>query len=81
MERKELGLVGAAPLQTSSGTLRIQKGDMLRENSSRKILKVANVFRRYGDGVYFVECEDMDPGSGPGAFKILPIDDLSIMMG
>jgi hypothetical protein len=76
--KKELGLVGAAPLSTQSGTIRIQKGDMLRENSSRKVLKVVNVYRKYEGGDYIVECEDMDPGSF-GETKFVPIGDLSIM--
>jgi hypothetical protein len=78
MDRKELGLVGAAPLPTGSGTVRIQKGDMLRENASRKVLKVVNVYRKYDNGDYFVECEDMEPGSF-GNTKIVPIGALSIM--
>jgi len=78
MDRKELGLVGAAPLPTGSGTIRIQKGDMLRENSSRRVLKVVSVYRKYDGGDYFVECEDMEPGSF-GATKIVPIGNLSIM--
>ena len=81
MEKKELGLVGAAPLQTEGGAIRIQKGDMLREVSTRKVLKVSSVYRRYEDGAYFVECEDMDPGSGPGAVKTLPLQALSIITG
>jgi hypothetical protein len=80
MDRKELGLVGAAPLSTEGGTMRIQKGDMLRENATRKVLKVAATYRRYEDGAYFVECEDMEPGSF-GTSKILPIQSLSLMMG
>lgn len=80
MDRKELGLVGAAPLMTGSGTMRIQSGDMLRENSTRKVLKVVGVYRKYEGGDYFVECEDMEPGSF-GATKILPIGNLSLMMG
>lgn len=79
MEKKELGLVGAAPLSTPSGTVRIQRGDMLRENSTRKVLKVVSVYRRYEGGEYFVECENMEPGNY-GATKIVPIGDLSIMM-
>ena len=78
MDRKELGLVGAAPLPTGSGTIRIQKGDKLRENSSRRVLKVVSVYRKYDGGDYFVECEDMEPGSF-GATKIVPIGNLSIM--
>ena len=78
MDRKELGLVGAAPLSTSNGIMRIQKGDMLRENSTKKVLKVANVYRKYEGGEYFVECENMEPGSF-GDTKILPIGALSIM--
>jgi hypothetical protein len=78
MDRKELGLVGAAQISTSNGTLRIQKGDMLRENSSRKVLKVVNVYRKYENGDYFVECEDMEPGSF-GNTQIVPIGNLSIM--
>lgn len=80
MEKKELGLVGAAPLSTDGGTMRIQKGDMLRENSTRKVLKVVAAYRRYEDGEYFLECEDMEPGSF-GSSKILPIGALSLMMG
>lgn len=79
MERKELGLVGAAPLSSGGATMRIQKGDMLRENATRKVLKVVSVYRKYEDGSYFVECEDMEPGSY-GSTKIVPIGDLSIMM-
>ena len=78
MDRKELGLVGAAPMSTSNGTLRIQKGDMLRENSSKRVLKVVNVYRKYEGGDYFVECENMVPGSF-GDTKIVPIGELSIM--
>ena len=52
MDIKELGLVGAAPLSAGTGTVRIQKGDMLRENSSRKVLKVVNVYRKYENGDY-----------------------------
>jgi hypothetical protein len=78
MDRKELGLVGAAPLPTGSGTIRIQKGDMLRENSTRKVLKVVGVYRKYEGGDYFVECENMEPGSF-GNTKIVPLGDLSIM--
>jgi hypothetical protein len=80
MEKNELGIVGAAPLNSGNGTMRIQRGDMLRENSSRKVLKVVTAYRRYSDGAYFLECEDMDPGSS-GSTKVLPIDDLSLMMG
>jgi hypothetical protein len=80
MEKKELGLVGAAPLQSAGATMRIQKGDMLRENATRKVLKIVSVYRRYEDGAYFVECEDMEPGSY-GSTKIVPIDSLSLMMG
>jgi len=80
MEKKELGLVGAAPLSTEGGTIRIQKGDMLREKSTRKVLKVVAAYRRYEDGEYYVECEDMEPGSF-GSSKILPIQSLSLMMG
>lgn len=80
MEKKELGLVGAAPLNTGGGTMRIQKGDMLRENSTRKVLKVSAVYRRYEDGEYFVECENMEPGNY-GSTKIFPIQSLSLMMG
>lgn len=80
MDRKLLGLVGAAPLNTSNGTMRIQNGDMLRENSTRKILKVVSVYRRYEDGAYFVECENMEPGNF-GESQILPIDSLSLIMG
>lgn len=80
MDRKLLGLVGAAPLSAQGGTMRIQKGDMLRENSSRRILKVSAVYRRYEDGVYFVECENMEPGSS-GEVKMLPLDALSLIMG
>jgi len=79
MKRKELGLVGAAPLVTESGTMRIQKGDILRETSTRKSLKVANIYRKYEGGEYFVECENMEPGSY-GETKILPIGALSLMM-
>jgi hypothetical protein len=79
MEKKELGLVGAAPLDSGNGTMRIQKGDMLRENSTRKVLKVVATYRRYEDGAYYVECEDMEPGSF-GSTKILPISSLSLMM-
>lgn len=80
MEKKELGLVGAAPLESAGTTMRIQKGDMLRENASRKVLKVVSVYRRYEDGAYFVECEDMEPGSY-GSTRIVPISNLSLMMG
>jgi hypothetical protein len=80
MDKKELGLVGAAPLSTAGTTMRIQRGDMLRENASRKVLKVVSVYRRYSDGGYFVECEDMEPGSY-GSTRIVPIESLSIMMG
>lgn len=80
MEKNELGLVGAAPLDSGNGTMRIQKGDMLRENSSRKVLKVVAAYRRYSDGAYFLECEDMEPGSF-GSSRILPIGSLSLMMG
>jgi hypothetical protein len=51
---------------------------MLRENSSRKVLKVVNVYRKYEGGDYFVECEDMEPGAF-GASKIVPLGNLSIM--
>ena len=78
MDRKELGLVGAAPLPTQGGTIRIQKGDMLRENSSRKVLKVVNVYRKYEGAHKFVECEDMEPGAF-GNTKIVPLGSLSIM--
>lgn len=78
MERKELGLVGAAPLNTGSGTVRIQKGDMLRENSTRKVLKVVNVYRKYEGGEYFLECENTEPGNF-GSTKFLPINELSLM--
>jgi hypothetical protein len=50
MEKENLGLVGAAPLSTSSGTIRIQKGDMLREDSTRKVVKIVNVYRAYEGG-------------------------------
>ncbi len=80
MDRKELGLVGAAPLMTESGTMRIQSGDMLRENGTRRVLKVVGVYRKYEGGDYYVECEDMDPGSY-GSTKILPLGALSLMMG
>lgn len=80
MDRKELGLVGAASISTGGTSMRIQRGDMLRENSSRKILKVAAVYRRYSDGEYFLECEDMEPGSF-GSSRIVSIDALSIIMG
>ena len=56
MNKKELGLVGAAPLSTSSGTLRIQSGDMLRETATHKVLKVVGVYRKYDGGDYYVEC-------------------------
>jgi hypothetical protein len=80
MNKKELGLVGAAPLSTSAGTMRIQSGDMLRENATRKVLKVVGVYRKYEGGDYYVECEDMEPGAH-GETRILPIGDLSFMMG
>lgn len=80
MNKKELGLVGAAPLMTESGTMRIQSGDMLRENGTRKVLKVVAVYRKYEGGAYYVECEDMEPGAY-GTTKILPIGNLSLMMG
>lgn len=79
MEKKELGLVGAAPLVTDSGTIRIQKGDILREISTRRVLKVASVYRKYEGGEYFVECENMEPGSY-GETKILPLGALSLMI-
>jgi hypothetical protein len=80
MDKKELGLVGAAPLSTSGTTMRIQRGDMLRENVSRKVLKVVSVYRRYSDGEYFIECEDMEPGFF-GSTRIVPIGSLSFMIG
>lgn len=80
MEKKELGLVGAAPLMAGGGSMRIQKGDMLRENATRKVLKVVAVYRKYEGGSYYVECEDMEPGNY-GSTKILPIESLSLMMG
>ena len=79
MDKKELGLVGAAPLMTSSGTMRIQSGDMLREIATHKVLKVVGVFRKYDNGDYYVECEDMEPGAY-GSTKILPLGSLSLMM-
>jgi len=79
MEKNKLGLVGAGPLSTSSGTIRIQKGDMLREGSTQKVVKVSNVYRAYEGGEYYVECEVMEPGSF-GA-KIVPLNSLSLMMG
>jgi hypothetical protein len=80
MNKKELGLVGAAPLSTSSGTLRIQSGDMLRETATHKVLKVVAVYRKYDGGDYYVECEDMDPGAH-GSTKIVPLGALSFLMG
>jgi hypothetical protein len=80
MNKKELGLVGAAPLTTSAGTMRIQNGDMLRENATRKVLKVVGVYRKYEGGDYYVECEDMEPGAY-GSTRILPLGALSFMMG
>lgn len=78
MERKDLGLVGAGPLPTGSGSIRIQKGDILREGSSRKVWKVSNVYRKYDNGEYFVECEDMEPGAY-GVVRIFPIGSLSLL--
>lgn len=80
MDKKELGLVGAAPLMAGSGTMRIQSGDMLREIATRKVLKVVGVYRKYDGGDYYVECEDMEPGAY-GSTKILPLGSLSLMMG
>jgi len=79
MEKEKLGLVGAAPLSTSSGTVRIQRGDMLRENSTKKVVKIVSVYRAYEDGSYFVECENMEPGNFSS--KIVPLEGLSLMMG
>lgn len=79
MEKEKLGLVGAAALSTSSGTIRIQKGDMLREDSTRKVVKIVNVYRAYEGGEYFVECENMEPGNFGS--KIVPLKGLSLMMG
>lgn len=79
MDKKELGLVGAAPLMTSSGTMRIQNGDMLREISTHKVLKVVGVYRKHDNGDYYVECENMEPGAY-GVTKILPLGSLSLMM-
>jgi hypothetical protein len=79
MEKENLGLVGAAPLSTSSGTIRIQKGDMLREDSTRKVVKIVNVYRAYEGGEYFVECENMEPGNF--GTKTVPLKGLSLMMG
>lgn len=79
MEKEDLGLVGAAPLSTSSGTVRIQKGDMLREDSTRRVVKIVNVYRAYEGGEYFVECENMEPGSF--GTKTVPLKGLSLMMG
>ena len=80
MERKELGLVASVYLNSPSGTLRVQNGDMLRENATGKVLKVVSVYRRYTDGAYYLECENQDPGSN-GQSKILPADALSFLMG
>lgn len=79
MEKNELGLVGAAPLSTSSGSVRIQKGDMLREGSTGRVVKIVNVYRAYSNGEYFVECENMEPGSF--VTRTIPLKSLSLMMG
>jgi hypothetical protein len=80
MERKELGLVASVYLSSPSGTLRVQSGDMLRENATRKVVKVTGVYRRYTDGEYYVECENTEPGGG-GQSRFLPADSLSFLMG
>jgi hypothetical protein len=80
MERKELGLVASVYLNTPSGTLRVQSGDMLRENATGRVVKVTSVYRKYTDGAYYVECENTDPGS-TGQTKFLTPDALSFLMG
>jgi hypothetical protein len=80
MERKELGLVASVYLNSPSGTLRVQSGDMLRENATSKVVKVVSVYRRYTDGAYYIECETQDPGSN-GQTKFLTPDSLSFLMG
>ena len=60
--------------------MRIQKGDMLRESATRKVWKVVAAYRRYEDGEYFVECEDMEPGAY-GVIRVMPLKSLSLMMG
>ena len=80
MERKELGLVASVYLNSPSGTLRVQNGDMLRENATNKVVKVVSVYRRYTDGTYYVECENTGPGTN-GQTKFLTPDSLSFLMG
>jgi hypothetical protein len=80
MERKELGLVASVYLNSPSGTMRVQSGDMLRENATRRVLKVISVYRRYTDGAYYIECENTEPG-GNGQTRFLPADSLSFLMG
>jgi hypothetical protein len=80
MERKELGLVASVYLNSPSGTLRVQSGDMLRENATRKVVRVTGVYRRYTDGAYYVECESTEPGS-IGQTKFFTPDSLSFLMG
>jgi hypothetical protein len=80
MEKKELGLVASVYLNSPSGTLRVQNGDMLRENATSRVVKVVSVYRRYTDGEYFIECENQDPGSN-GQTKFLPTGAVSFLMG
>jgi hypothetical protein len=80
MERKELGLVSSVYLNSPSGTLRVQNGDMLRENATNKVVKVVSVYRRYTDGAYYIECENQEPGS-TGQTKFLSSSAVSFMMG
>lgn len=80
MERKELGLVASVYLNTPSGTLRVQNGDMLRENATNRVVKVVSVYRRYEDGAYYIECEPQGPGT-TGQTKFLTPDALSFLMG
>ena len=80
MERKELGLVASVYLNSPSGTMRVQNGDMLRENATNRVVKVVSVYRRYTDGAYYIECETQDPGS-TGQTRFLPADSLSFLMG
>jgi hypothetical protein len=80
MERKELGLVASVYLNSPSGTLRVQNGDMLRENATNRVVKVVSVYRRYTDGAHYIECESQDPGSN-GQTKFLSSNEVSFLMG